>query len=350
MSNFLAPGWLWALLVPLALLVAYVVVQIVGRTRYTVRFANVELIDKVAPKRPGWRRHIITGLVLAALVAIVVATAQPQAIRAVENERTTIMLAIDVSYSMEATDVDPTRLASAQEAATKFVQSLPPGAEVGIVAFSGSARVLVDPTDDGSKLADAIRRLSLGPGTAIGDAVSLSVDVIGDRGTPTKPGEAPTSTTQPDAGEVPVDPGGNGGTGTDTSSDEIPNAAIVVLSDGTTTAGLPTAMAIPIAQQANIPVWTISFGTPDGVIVDPQGMTQPVPVDPEPLRNLAESTGGKAFEADSAEQLDKIYDELKAAAKVRVEKVAISWMWNVGALVALALAAGLSTWWFRRFA
>jgi Ca-activated chloride channel family protein len=278
--------------------------------------------------------------------------ARPRSEIEVVDRRTTIMLAIDVSRSMAADDVQPTRLRSAQEAARKFVRSLPQGAEVGLISFSGSARVLVPPTDDYAALTGAIDGLQLADGTAIGDAVELSLQVLRSQGLTADAttgdgsgGSGPTTTdpsdtTNPD--EVPVDPGGSPENG------QKPNAAIVILSDGTTTMGLPTEDSIPLAVKAKTPVWTISYGTPDGVIYE-QSQVVPVPVDPEPLAQLAEATGGRAFEAKSVTELEKVYDQLKAASKPRVRLVEIGWRWSLLAFLLLGASSIASLWWFNRF-
>jgi Ca-activated chloride channel family protein len=350
MSKFISPGWLWALLIPCALVAAYVVAQFIGHNKFTVRFANAPLLEKIAPKRPGWRRHVIAAATILALACLVLAMARPRAEREVLDERTTIMLAIDVSRSMAAQDVEPSRIRSAQEAARKFVRTLPQGAEVGLISFSGNARVLVPPTDDYAELTRAIDNLQLADGTAIGDAVQLSLQVLKSHGL-TKDSTAAdgsgSTTTEPGASDnpedVPVDPGG----GTPANSDDKPNAAIVVLSDGTTTMGLPTEQSIPLATQAGVPVWTISYGTANGQIED-RGNLVPVPVDPEPLAQLAEATGGKSFEAKSITELEKVYDQLKAAAKPRVKLEEIGWRWTFVAFLLLAASSVASLWWFNR--
>ena len=180
MSNFLSPGWLFAELIVLALAVAYVAWSLVGKQRFAVRYSNVELLDKVAPKRAGWRRHVVSGLFLVALALMVVALARPQTDVTVPTEKATLMLAIDTSLSMEATDVDPNRLKAAQAAAVSFIDNLPDKFNVGLVEFSGSAQVLVPPTTDHSRVQRSIGKLKLDEGTAIGDAVDVSLKSIND--------------------------------------------------------------------------------------------------------------------------------------------------------------------------
>ncbi|MBP7595266.1 MAG: VWA domain-containing protein [Candidatus Microthrix subdominans] len=322
MSNFVSPWWLLAELVVVALAAAYVAWSLFGRQRFAVRFSNVELLDKVAPSRAGWRRHVVSGVFLLALAVMVVAVARPQTEVTVPTEKATLMLAIDTSLSMEATDVDPNRLKAAQDAAVNFIDNLPEKFNVGLVEFAGSAQTLVPPTTDHTRVQRSINKLELREGTAIGDAVDVSLKTIAD--------------FTADA---------------ELSGDSAP-AAIIVLSDGETTVGRPTADAIPLAKEAGVPVWTISFGTPDGVITMPGefGGEQaiPVPVAPEPLEQLAKDTGGQAYTAESANQLNDVYKELGSAIGDETELSEIGWRWTLAGFALLVVAGGLSTWWFRR--
>ncbi|MEZ5380694.1 MAG: VWA domain-containing protein [Microthrixaceae bacterium] len=322
MSNFVSPAWLLAELIVVALAVGYVAWSIFGRRRFAVRFSNAELLDKVAPSRAGWRRHVVSGVFLVALALMVVALARPQTKVTVPSEKATLMLAIDVSLSMEAKDVDPNRLEAAQAAASDFIDNLPDKFNVGLVAFSGTAQVLVPPTTDHSRVKRSVEKLQLDEGTAIGDAVDASLKSIED--------------FTADA---------------ELSGDAAP-AAVVVLSDGDTTVGRPTEEAIPLATEAEVPVWTIAYGTPDGVISMPGefGGTQdiPVPVAPGPLKDLAEGTGGRAYTAESASQLNEVYKELGSAIGTDTELQEIGWRWTLGSFALLVVAGGLSTWWFRR--
>lgn len=359
MSHFLAPGRLWLLLVPALLLAAYVALQLIGKQRYAVRFSNVDLLDKIAPARPGWRKHLLAGLMILALICAVIGLARPRAEVDVATKSATIMLAIDVSLSMEADDVDPNRVQSAEAAAKKFVGALPENIQVGLILFDGTAELRVSPTDDKGRVLRALDNLELGEGTAIGDAVALGVGAIeaSDRknGTDSE-STGTTSTTDPsgstDPNDIPIEPGGGSTTSGSSSgpakSITDAHAAVIVLSDGETTMGRPTEDAIPIAQAAGVPVWTISYGTSHGEIVLPGGISQPVPVKPEPLRNLANQTGGKAFEAESAEQLNQVYKQLSAVVKSEKKLDELTWRWMMGAFWILVLSMALSMWWFHR--
>lgn len=319
-DRFLEPSRLWLLVVVAGLIGLYVAIQFM-RPRYTVRFSNLELLDKVAPKRPGWRRHLTAGLFLLALVALVVSFAQPIMTVRVPTERTTIMLAIDTSLSMAAKDVQPNRLEAAQTAAREFVNELPDRLNVGLVGFAGTAQLLVPPTQEHEQVLLAIDNLELDEATAIGDAVRLSLDVIEDQTV-----------------------------GTD---GESPEAAVVLISDGETTVGLPTEESIPLAVEAGIAVSTIAYGTPDGEIMvdedgDGIGQLTGVPVNVEELRALAEGTGGTAYTAESAQDLAEVYDSLGSTIGYEEEPKDVSYRFVAAGLVLLALAAGASLRWFSR--
>ncbi|MCO5311971.1 MAG: VWA domain-containing protein [Microthrixaceae bacterium] len=319
--KFLDAQRLWWLVAVAALVVGYIAVQF-RRRRSAVRFSNVNLIDKIAPKSPGWKRHLVAALHLCALAVLVTAYARPQNEQRVPRERTTIILAIDTSLSMYATDVDPSRIESAKSAAVDFVESVPANLQLGVVSFNGSTSLLVPPTTNRRQAVTAIDGLELGEGTAIGDAVNTSLKAIAS---------------------VPAD-----------SDGERPPAVIVLLSDGMTTVGTPTEDAIQPALDAGVPVYTIAFGTADGYVeVDDgtgTGNTEivPVPVDTDALGNLAEQTHGQFFEAASTKDLTKVYEELGSSIGYDIERVEITAKvlgWGLGLL---ALSSVLSLWWYQR--
>jgi Ca-activated chloride channel family protein len=169
-DRFLSPDRLWLMLVVAALAGVYVALQF-RRSRYAVRISSMELLDKVAPKRPGWRRHVVAGAFLVGLAGLVVSFAQPISVERIPRERSTIVVAIDTSLSMMATDVDPSRLEAAQAAAAEFVEGLPEELNVALIGFAGTAQLLVPPTQDRTVVTDAIGGLELEEATAIGDAV-----------------------------------------------------------------------------------------------------------------------------------------------------------------------------------
>ncbi|MDQ3462573.1 MAG: VWA domain-containing protein [Actinomycetota bacterium] len=313
--SFLATNRLLLLIVVALVAAAYVVLQVRGRQRYAVRFTNLALLTSVAPKRPGWRRHVPAALLVASLVGMVVSLARPARAELVPRERATIILAIDVSISMDATDVRPSRFTSAKAAATSFTEVLPDSINLGLVAFAGSARVVVPPTTERVPVTEAIDRLELAESTAIGDAILTSLEAI---------------ESVPEA----VD------------GQPVP-AHILLLSDGETQVGTPNELAVEAARQAEVPVTTIAFGTPEGIITY-QGQTIPVAVDETALAAIAEATGGSFFEAATTEELTSVYQDIGSSIGFETEQREVG-SWFTGAAFAFALlAAGTSLVWFSR--
>ncbi|MFC5219532.1 VWA domain-containing protein [Streptomyces coerulescens] len=310
-----SPGWL-LLLIPLAVLVAAYVLTQRGRGRYAVRFTNLDLLDKVAPSRPGWRRHLPAGVFCATLGLLVVGFARPTADVQVPRERATIMVAFDVSGSMEATDVEPTRMEAAKRAALTFVDRLPERFNVGLVPFSGTTTVAVPPTTDREVLRRAIETLTPGQATAIGDAVIASRDAIRrlDRQAETDP----------------------------------PPAHVVLLSDGANTSGRSVESAAEEIAADRIPVSTIAYGTEDGIVELPGGNVLRVPVDGPALEDLSTRTGGDYHEAASGAELEAVYEDIGSSVGHRTEEREI-WQWFVaGGLVTALIAAAMSLLWFSR--
>ena len=274
--SFLSPWRLLLLLVVAAVVVVYVV-QARRRSTYTVRFTELDLLASVAPRRPGWRRHVPASLLALSLVALVVGFARPQAQVDVPAERATVVVALDVSLSMQAVDVSPTRLSAAQQAATRFVEALPERFNVGLVSFSGTAALVIPPTQDHAKVTQAVQDLTLDNGTAIGEAVFTSLGAL---------------KLLPGAPGLPAPP-----------------ARIVLLSDGSNTVGRPVEQGVSAARDAGVPVSTIAFGTREGTVTIMR-QTISVPVDREALQALADGTGGKAYTAESATALSGVYSDI----------------------------------------
>jgi Ca-activated chloride channel family protein len=313
-----SPERLWLLAGVVGLAVLYVVLQR-RRSRYAVRFTNLRLLDRVAPKRPGWRRHVPASLFLAMLALLVVGFARPTDEVRVPKERATVVVAVDVSRSMLATDVDPDRLSAAKAAAREFVDGLPEEFNVGLVGFAGSASVFVAPNTDRDALRAGIDRLAEGSagaqGTAIGEAITTSLTTIANL----------------DA-QAAQDP---------------PPARVVLLSDGANTAGREPEAAAADAVQAGIPVDTILFGTPDGSI-EQNGRAMRVPVDGQTLEAVAEQTGGGYHEAASSDKLRAVYDDIGSSIGYTTERQDISARFiGIGLVLALLAVAG-SMFWFSR--
>lgn len=317
--SFLSPIRLWLLIGVAGLVIAYVVLQVRGRQRYEVRFTNLALLDTVAPQRPAWRRHVPAIAFVVALSSMVLAFAQPARDERVPRERATIVMAIDTSLSMQADDVAPTRLDAAKAAAESFVGLLPPAINLGLVSFDGSARVEVAPTTDREAVRKAIAALELHEGTAIGEAIFASLHAIES---------APPA---PDGSKVP--------------------GRIVLMSDGFTTVGRPNDGAAKAAVDADVPVSTIAFGTPDGEVTvntDNGPTTVTVPVDEPALAAIANATGGNSYSAVTETELSGVYKDIGSSIGYTTEHREIT-VWFVGfGLVALLLTAAFSLVWFSR--
>ncbi|HVF31662.1 MAG TPA: VWA domain-containing protein [Acidimicrobiales bacterium] len=313
--TFLAGERLWLLLVLPVLAAVYALAQR-RRRHQAVRFSNLALLQSLLPRRAAWRRHgpaVVTALALAGLV---VGFARPATDVQVPKEAATIMLVIDTSASMEATDVAPSRLEAAVAAASEFVEQLPASLEVGLVSFDRQARVEAPPTTDHVAVLEAIEDLRLGPGTAAGDALAVAVDAL--------EAAAEASGADPTA--------------------EDGGAAVVLLSDGVTTVGRPVAEAAQLAADAGIPVSTIAFGTSSGA-VEVGGRVIAVPADPDTMAHVAEITSGTFFEAFSSEQLREVYEDIGTRVGFEIERREVSGRSLAGATVLLVAGLGLGLLW-----
>ncbi len=323
-TDFLAPERLW-LLVIVALLGAGYLAVLRWRQAAQVRFTQIDLLDDIAPRRPRWRRHVIAAIQLVGLALGVMAIARPVE-RTSERTETEgrILVLFDVSLSMMATDVEPDRFEAAKQAAREFVDNVDETVEVGLVSFSGIVDVAVQPTLNRSLLDQGIDNLELAESTAIGDALTTGSRVL----------------TRLADGSPDRDP-------------SIPPGVLVLLTDGETTVGLPTEVGTQAAVDAGVPVFTIAFGTQQGEIPDP--VTReiiPVPVRPDELRDVAEQTGGVAYEAATDEELANAYEEIRNqlgetlgdAIEIVAEQ---TWKWTLASIAVLALAWSLGLWWLR---
>jgi Ca-activated chloride channel homolog len=306
--NFLAPGRLWLLVVVAALAAGYLVMQL-RRRHYAARFTNLDLLASVAPKRPGWRRHVAAAALLAAIVLLVAAWARPTRPERVPRERATVMLAIDTSTSMRATDVDPSRLEAAKASASDFVEGMPDRFRLGLVAFNGNARQLVAPTQNHDSVRDALERLRLDNYTAIGEGIFTSLDGLRD---------VPSRTSRRRL------------------------AHVVLMSDGDTNSGRSNEDAADAAARARIPVTTIAFGTDDGTIGSGSNEFS-VPVNRKALRDIADTTNGRFYEAESADELQSVYSNIGSSVGFRTEQhEATAWFVGIAlAFVMVGTAASL---------
>ncbi|MFV8052242.1 VWA domain-containing protein [Mycobacterium sp. 48b] len=312
LTGFAHAWWFLFLFVVLGLIAFYVVVQRARKQRI-LRFANMELLESVAPKQPTRWRHLPAALLAVSLVLLTVAMAGPTHDVRIPRNRAVVMLVIDVSQSMRATDVAPSRLAAAQEAAKQFADQLTPGINLGLIAYAGTATVLVQPTTNREATKNGLDKLQLADRTATGEGIFTALQAIATVGA--------------------VIGGG----------DEKPPARIVLMSDGKETVpsnpdnpkGAYTAART--AKDQGVPISTVSFGTPYGY-VEINDQRQPVPVDDEMLGKIAKLSGGDAFTASSLEQLKQVFTSLQQQIGYETIKgdASLGWL-RLGALV-LAVA------------
>ena len=275
---FIAPQRLFILLVIPLLILAYIFASR-RKNRRGMRFTNTSMLDVVVPKQSQWRRHLAVALSLLSLITLTAAFARPKTQVDVPRERATVVLVIDASLSMQATDVNPTRLDAAKEAAIEFVTRLPEKYNVAVVSMAGTAAVLVPPTTAHNTVENAIRSIQLQDSTAIGEGIASALSALR---------QAPKDPNDPDA----VAPG-----------------AIVLLTDGKNTTGRAPLQAAGEAKAAEVPIYTIAYGTENGY-VELDGKREPVPVDHEALQEIAELTEGRYFAAATAEELKTVYENI----------------------------------------
>ena len=313
LTGFAHP-WFFLFLLFVAGLVALYVITQFARQKRILRFANMELLESVAPKRPNRWRHLSAILLICSLVMLTIAMAGPQNDVRIPRNRAVVMLVIDVSQSMRATDVEPSRLAAAQEAAKQFADQLTTGINLGLIAYAGTATVLVSPTTNRESTKIAIDKLQLADRTATGEAIFTALQAIATVGAVIGGGDGP------------------------------PPARIVLMSDGKETVpsnpdnpkGAFTAART--AKDQGVPISTVTFGTPYGY-VEINDQRQPVPVDDETLKKIAELSDGNAYNASSLEQLKEVFAKLQDQIGYETVKgdASVGWL-RLGSLL-LALSA-----------
>ena len=340
--NLLWPEWLWSLLL-LPLLVAAYLALLARRKKNTVRLASVALVKQALGAGPGWRRHLPPALLLLAVAVLLLASARPTAKIKLPSVQETIILAMDVSGSMRATDVQPNRLVAAQEAAKAFVAGLPRSVRIGVVSFAGTAAIVQPPTFSREDVVAAIDRFQLQRGTAIGSGLVLSLaslfpddgidlsQITGQRAMPAAPGEKKEKKPF-----VPVEPG------------SFRSAAIILLTDGQRTTGPDPMEAAKMAAERGVKVYTVGVGTKNGEIIGFEGWSMRVRLDEDTLKNIANATRANYFYAGTADDLKQVYQGLSSRLVVETKETEITGLLALaGALLAIA-AAALSVWWFGR--
>ncbi len=356
---FLWPKLLWLLLVLPLLVAAYV--WVLRRKKHgAIRYSSLAPVRDAIGSGPRLRRHLPAALLLAALAATIVAVARPTAIIPALSNQKTIVLAIDVSLSMRASDVDPTRITAAQAAARAFFEELPAPVRVGIVAFAGTASLVQAPTQSREDLLAAVDRLQLQRHTATGSALLVSlatllpdtgIDVEAfSAGARQRPGDAPAAGARARPGDVPAGskPKAEAREFKPVPPGSYESGAIVLMSDGRRTMGPDPLKAAKLAADRGVKVYTVGFGTPEGGPVDFGGWSIYMKLDEETLKQIAELTHAEYFRAGTALELKKVYQDLTSRLVLEKKQTELSALFSaLGALFAIA-AAVLSLLWFHR--
>ncbi len=305
----------------LALAAGYVVLQR-RRRHYAVRFTNLPLLESVAPSRPGWRRHVAAAAVAVALIAFIVSLARPVRAEEVPEKHAIVMLVLDTSASMEATDVTPSRIASAVAAAKSFVDDVPSGFEIGLVTFNEKAQLVTSPTTDHAAVTAALDSVTTSPSTATGEGIYTALESI----TATLKADGTTTTT---VGDAKV-------------------ASIVLLSDGNVDTGRSATEAAQAAKDQDVAISAIAYGTDQGTITL-NGNTVSAAADPTTMEQVASISGGTEYSATSASELSDVYGEIQTRVGYHSEQQEVL-RWFVGAgVIALLAAAAASMVWSARF-
>ena len=345
--SFQWPELLWGLAVLPLLILLYVALQR-RRKRLALKYANLSLVRDAMTRSAGWRRHVPPLLILLAIALMVVATARPEGEVLLPTRQETIVLAMDVSGSMRATDVQPSRFVAMQDAARAFVSDLPKSTKVGIVAFAGTASLVQPPTNAKEELLAAIDRFQLQRGTAVGSGILVSLKTI----VPDVEFDLRSQNPRPKAdgaraiGSVdgkekkepfkPVEPGSNG------------TAVIVILTDGQTTTGPDPIESAKMAAERGVRVYTVGVGTPKGEIIGAEGWSMRVRLDEDSLKNISNVTRGEYFYAGDAGDLKKVYEGLSARFSFEKKAIEITAIFAAAAALVTIVAAALSVLWFHR--
>src|SRR5437763_11894071 len=343
--QFLWPQFLW-LLLALPLLVGLYVMLLRRKKKLAVRYASLSIVKEAMNTGSQVRRHIPPVLFLLALTAMLLATARPVAVVTLPSNQQTIILAMDVSGSMRATDVLPNRLVAAQNAAKASIGQLPRTVKVGIVAFAGSAQVAQLPTTNREDLVTAIDRFQLQRATATGNAIVISLATLFpdagidletmQSGRERSRGFSLDADRKPKKDFTPVAPG------------SYPSAAIIMLTDGQRTTGVDPLDAAKLAADRGVRVYTVGIGTVDGETIGFEGWSMRVRLDEETLKAIAQKTSAEYFYAGTAQDLRKVYETLSSKLTVEKKETEISALFAMVAAALVVVSAGLSLLWFNR--
>jgi Ca-activated chloride channel family protein len=339
--TFIWPEMLWLLLVLPILLAAYVLV-LRRKKKLALRYASLALVRDAMGVGQRIRRHVPPLLFFLALAAMILAIARPQATITLPTQHETVILAMDISGSMRATDVEPNRLVAAQNAAKQFVAEQPENVRIGVVAFAGTATVAQAPTRNREDVLAAIDRFQLQRATAIGSAIIVSLATIFpdagiDVGALTYGAEIPRKGEKPaPPAHKPVPPG------------SYASAVVILLTDGQRTTGPDSIQAARMAADRGVRIYTVGVGTPDGKIIGFEGWSMRVRLDEETLKAIADITRGEYFYAGNAVDLKKVYESLNARLVLERKKTEITALFAAVAALFAVVSAALSLAWFHR--
>jgi len=343
--SFLWPQFLW-LLLTLPLLVLVYVCLLRRRKKLALRLSSVAIARQALGTGRHWRRHLPPALFLLAMAAGLLAAARPSAVIALPSNHATVMLVIDVSLSMRATDIQPTRIVAAQQAAKAFLQELPRNVKVGIVTFAGTAQVVQPATLQREDLVAAIDKFQLQRGTAVGSGIVVALsELFPDQGIDVgemtygngKRGKRiDEATTKPTQEFVPVAPG------------SYTSAAIVLLTDGRRTTGVDPQEAAMMAVHRGVRVYSIGLGTVTGEVPGFEGWSMYLKLDEPSLKAIANVTQAEYFYAGNADALKTVYEKLSTRLQVDKKETELSALLAMVAAVLSLAAAGLSLVWFNR--
>jgi Ca-activated chloride channel homolog len=344
--KFLWPEMLWLLLIVPGLVAAYFFL-LRRKKEAALKYASLSMVKEALGARQRFRRHIPPLLFLVALIVMIVGIARPAAVITLPSQQRTIILAMDVSGSMRAVDVQPNRISAAQAAAKAFVAEQPSNVRIGVVSFAGTASVVQMPTQNHEDIVAAIDRFQLQRATAIGSGIIVSLATIfpnagidvssliygrdAPRGIPLdQPGKAEKPAF------TPVPPG------------SYTSAAIILLTDGQRTTGPDSLEAARMAADRGVRIFTVGFGTKSGENIGFEGWSMRVRLDEETLKAIAKMTHGEYFYAGTATDLQKVYDSLNARLVLEKKDMEISALFSAAAAVAALVSASLSLLWFNR--
>ncbi len=350
--TFLWPEMLWLLLLVPVFVVLYL--WLLSRKKSaSVRYASLAMIKEAIGPGQRWRRHVPPVLMLSALTLMLIAIARPQAVVTLPSQHETIILAMDVSGSMRATDVQPSRIVAAQEAARAFVNEQPSRTRVGIVSFAGAAAVVQPPTKNREDIIAAIDRFQLQRGTAVGSGILVSLKTIFPEA------EFDLRAWNPrgdQARAAPIDKAGKGGKGDKSDKPDVKvvppgsyvSAAIILLTDGQTTTGPDPLEAARMAADRGVRVFTVGIGTEKGELIGAEGWSMRVRLDEAALKNIANITQGEYFYAGTATDLRKVYETLNSKLVFEQKQMEVTALFSAAAALVALLAASVSMLWFGR--